>query len=251
MKTGVIAGTGMGTLIDETAWREVITPYGNAYIAQIATGGTEVVVLRRHGRGLNVPPHLVNYKANMWAMQYLGVKRVISTAAVGSLSRDLKPGDLAVVRDFIDFTKRREMTIYDRVGEAVHHTDFSVPYCPVVSSAVTQAAADLGTELARSVVYVCVDGPRYETPAEVKMFAQWGGDVVGMTGVPEVVIAKELGICFGSLAIVTNYAAGISETPLSHQEVLDVVASRRDHIYAILERAVALLPETEDCCSAD
>lgn len=251
MKTGLIVGTGADSLVRSGEWRETNTPYGEAFIADITLGDREVVLMRRHGPGLNVPPHLVNYRANMMALRLAGVTHVLSTAAVGSLRRDLKPGDLAVIEDFIDFTKRRECTIYDTPAEVVHHTDFSVPYCPAVSAAISQASTDLGAEMARGMVYVCVDGPRYETPAETRMFAQWGGDVIGMTGVPEVVIARELGLCYGSMAIVTNYAAGISERPLSHQEVVEMVSDKAGQVYAILERTVASLPEDNHCCSTD
>lgn len=251
MKIGLMAGTGMEYLIPDGQWREVSTPYGFTCSANIMLGGKEIVIIRRHGPGLNVPPHLVNYKANLWAMREAGVKRLISTAAVGSLRSDLNPGDLAVIRDFIDFTKHRDVTIYDQPGEKVIHTDFSEPYCPLLSSSIEHAAASLDIKLAQKVVYVCVDGPRYETPAEIKMFAKWGGDVVGMTGVPEVVIARELGICYSSLAIVTNYGAGISAHPLSHQEVLNMMADRRPQIHAILEKTISSLPETGSCCSID
>lgn len=251
MITGLIVGSGMEYLNPESAWREAPTPYGFTVTANIKLGGREVVLLRRHGPGLNVPPHLINYRANMWAMREAGVKRVLSTAAVGSLRKTLKPGDLAVIHDFIDFTKHRDFTIYDRPGERVIHTDFSTPYCRIMSSSLDIASAELEIKLGPQVVYVCVDGPRYETPAEIKMYAKWGGDVVGMTGVPEVVLARELDICYGSLAIVTNYAAGISEHKLSHEEVLAMMSNRREGIHAVLERAIALLPDTENCCSLD
>lgn len=248
MKTGLIVGTGMGDLAADTEWREVSTPYGSACTANTMLGGKEIVLLRRHGPGLNVPPHLINYRANMSAVRDAGVKCVLSTAAVGSLSKDLKPGDLAVIHDFIDFTKRRESTILDKPGASVVHIDFSEPYCPVLSSAMEHAAVELGIGLARKVVYVCVDGPRYETPAEIRMFTLWGGDVIGMTGVPEVVIARELGMCYASLAIVTNYGAGISEHALSHQAVVDMVARRCKDVCAIIEQTLSSLPETDDCC---
>jgi 5'-methylthioadenosine phosphorylase len=251
MKTGLIVGTGMGDLAPDTEWREVSTPYGSVCTANTMLGGTEVVLLRRHGPGLNVPPHLINYRANMWALCDAGVKCALSTAAVGSLNKDLKPGDLAVINDFIDFTKRRESTIYDKPGESVVHIDFSEPYCTVLSSSMEGAAAELGIALARKVVYVCVDGPRYETPAEIRMFARWGGDVIGMTGVPEVVIARELHMCYASLAIVTNYGAGISEHALSHQEVVDMVSRRCKDVCAIIEKTISSLPQTGDCCSTD
>jgi len=248
VRIGLIIGTGVDFGTSEQ-WPEVRTPYGPAYAATIPLGGTEVVLLRRHGPGHNVPPHLINYRANLWALRQAGVERVLATAAVGSMRKEMPPGSMAVVGDFIDFTKSRDATIFDRPGERVVHIDFSTPYCPEVSAALEQAAAELGIRLERRLTYVCVDGPRYETPAEIRMFAQWGGDVVGMTGVPEVVLAREMGMCYGGLAVLANYAAGIGDGPLSHEEVIACVGKRRQDIQNVLERAVTIIPTTRGCCS--
>jgi 5'-methylthioadenosine phosphorylase len=177
----------------------------------------------------------------MRALADSGVSRVLSTAAVGSLRPELRPGDIAVVEDFIDFTKRREFTVFDSPREKVVHVDFSKPYCPELTDALRLGAESAKVSIGAGVTYLCVEGPRYESPAEVRMFARWGGDVVGMTGVPEVVLAGEMNLCYGSLAIVTNYAAGISEHPLSHQEVLQCMAERSQSILHILEKAVSAI----------
>lgn len=247
MRIGFIIGTGMDLLAPGEEWTEVASPYG-ASISTANAAGQPVVVLRRHGPAMNVPPHLINYKANMLALKEMGVERVIATAAVGSMRKDLLPGSLAVVQDFIDFTKHRETTIYERPMPSVVHTDFSTPYCPEMSAAMEQAGKEFDIPLGRRVTYVCVDGPRYETPAEIRMFAQWGGDVVGMTGVPEVILARELGMCYASLAVVSNFAAGISDRPLSHQEVIERVSACREQIRSLLERTIALIPESRACC---
>lgn len=204
MRIGLIAGTGMARVVPAGDWREAQTPYGAAALAEIGIGGRDVVLLRRHGPKANIPPHLINYRANLRAMKDAGVDRIIATAAVGSLHEDIPAGSMAVIGDFIDFTKRRENTCFDVPGQEVVHTDFTMPYCPVVSSELERAAFEAGVPLGRRVTYVCVDGPRYETPAEIRMFAQLGGDVVGMTGVPEVVLAREMGMCYGAMAIVTR-----------------------------------------------
>jgi len=250
VRIGLIAGTGMDVLIPTKESPEISTPYGPAYVADVAFGSQQVALLRRHGPSQNVPPHLINYKANLWALQHAGVDRILATATVGTMRRDLQPGSLAVISDFIDFTKRRNTTMFDQAGEAVVHVDFSTPYCPDISCAIEQAAAELSIRLGPRLTYVCVDGPRYETPAEVRMFAQWGGDVVGMTGVPEVIFAREMGMCYGALAIVTNYAAGIADRPLSHEEVVTCMTEHRQQVCDILERAVALIPEIRRCCFA-
>jgi len=250
VKIGIIVGTGMNDLAKGLEWAEVSTPFGYTVTATIQFGGREVVVVRRHGPGLNVPPHLINYRANLWAMRDAGVKPVLATAAVGSLRRPIKPSTLAIVRDFIDFSKRGNLTIYDTPGERLRHIDLSRPYCPLLSSVIEQAAAEIGVELGPRVVYVCVDGPRYETPAEVKMFAKMGGDVVGMTSAPEAILSRELDMCYGSLAIVTNYAAAFGEHKLEHDDVAAAAKQLQPTIRAILERAVALIPETGNGCGS-
>lgn len=247
MFIGVIVGTGVDFFSSTEPWSEVQTPYGSAHLSTATVGGREVALLRRHGPGLNVPPHLINYRANMWALREAGVRRVIATAAVGSMWKDISPGTMSVIDDFIDFTKRRETTIFDQPGETVVHTDFTTPYCLEISDAIETAASDSQIALGKRVTYMCVDGPRYETPAEIEMFARWGGDVVGMTGVPEVILARELGMCYGALAIVTNYAAGILKKPLSHEEVVRAVAERRHQIEKILTETVTNLPKERNC----
>lgn len=246
-KIALILGSGTDLIVEPGEWSTVGTPYGDASLSSGSIGGTQVVLLRRHGPDLNVPPHLINYLANVHALVQAGVTRVISTAAVGSLRSHIHPGDIAVVTDFIDFTKRRDFSVFDRVGECVMHTDFSQPYCPEISKALEGGASSIGLTIG-NVTYLCVEGPRYETPAEVKMFAQWGGDVVGMTGVPEVVLSREMGLCYGSLAIVTNYASGISENPLSHGEVLQCMAERSESVRGILERAVSAIQGIDHSC---
>jgi len=246
---GLIAGTGTHFLSPKEQWSEVATPYGPAYLAAGVLGGKELVLLRRHGPASNIPPHLINYRANLWALRQAGVKRVLATGAVGSLRKEIKPPSLAVVCDFIDFTRQRETTIPDRQETAVVHTDFSIPYCPETSAALEQAAAESAIALGRRVTYVCVDGPRYETPAEVRMFAKLGGDVIGMTGVPEVILAREMGLCYAALAIVTNYATGILNRPVSHEDVIECVVECRQQVQEVLERTAAIVPETRACCA--
>jgi 5'-methylthioadenosine phosphorylase len=246
MQTALILGTGV--VLGGDAWDEVQTPYGLAWLCEHRIGNTDVVLMRRHGPGLNIPPHLINYKANIHALLSRGIKRIIATAATGSLSPDIAPGSLAVAGDFIDWTKNRITTIYNRPMEAMAHTDFTVPYCPQISSALLEAARNAEAAVTQNVTYVCTDGPRYETPAEVRMLGMLGGDVVGMTGVPEVTLAREMGICYGSLCIVSNYAAGISAAPLSHAEVLACVEERLPVVREILENALPHIGR-EECAN--
>lgn len=247
MSIGIIAGSGIDFLVPDHEWSEVMTPYGQAYLCSADIAGKEFVLLRRHGPALNIPPHLINYRANIAALQKVGVRQILATAAVGSLQKDILPGTLAVLDDFIDFTKQRKASIYDSPSECVMHVDFTVPYCPEISSAMVRAASSLDIPMRTGMTYLCVDGPRYETPAEVRMFSRWGGDVVGMTGVPEVIIARELGICYGSLAIVANYGTGILDKPLSHMDVLRAIGEQKEKVYRIIEAALVSIDEEHTC----
>lgn len=251
MPVGLILGTGLLFPEMEEQYVETSTPYGQAFLCTTVVGGHQILLLRRHGPNLNIPPHLINYRANMWALRKAGVSRILATAAVGSLREEIRPDSLAIVGDFIDFTKQRESTFFDRPRKCVIHVDFSVPYCPVISLAMERAASNIGTSISRHVTYVCVDGPRYETPSEVRMFSKLGGDVVGMTGVPEVILARELGMCYGSLAIVTNYAAGISAQQISHAEVIKSTSSLQQIIRELLEQTILQINNQPPCCGPD
>lgn len=243
MLYGIIAGSGIDDSSIQRIWQDISTPYGSVSASSISMNGRETLFMRRHGVGLNVPPHLINYRANLWAMNNLGVKYIIGTAAVGSLHISLRPGTLSVIKDFIDFTKSHVTTIYDKIGDEVVHTDFSHPYSVVVSSALQEASLAVKATVGPQSTYVCVDGPRYETPAEIKMYTMLGGDVVGMTGAVEAIIAKEMKIEYGSIAIITNYAAGVVDQKLSHYDVLASVNEHRQIIFDILEITVGMLPD--------
>lgn len=238
----IIGGTGMGELPGFTLEqkRMLNTRYGEATLWQGRIGEVEFVFLPRHGEGHTLPPHRINYRANMLALKQYGVQRILATAAVGSLNPVMKPGDFVIVSDFIDFTRERPLTIFDRPGEVIH-TDFTHAYCPDLRHLLEHVAETLQIPVHFSGTYLCADGPRYETPAEIRMFAQWGADIVGMTGVPEVVFAHELGMCYASVAIVTNWAAGISPSRLSHEEVVAMMRERRpvllDWLSRVLQRA--------------
>ncbi|MGQ9541627.1 MAG: S-methyl-5'-thioinosine phosphorylase [Armatimonadota bacterium] len=241
----LIGGTGMSELPGFVVERKrvVCTRHGEATILDGRLGDIPLVFLPRHGEAHTLPPHRINYRANMLALGQCGVKRIIATAAVGSLNPAMKPGDFVLVSDFIDFTRERPLTIFDRPGEVVH-TDFTHPYCPEIRQVLKHTAESLDIPVHLAATYLCADGPRYETPAEIRMFALWGADVVGMTGVPEVVFARELGMCYATVAIVTNWAAGMSPSRLSHQEVVEVMASRRPPLLEWLSRTFAQIPDS-------
>lgn len=249
MKVGVIGGTGVHGAIPITEQRDVSvkTPYGDAFMKQGKIDGIETVLLYRHGEGHTVPPHRINYRANIWALWWLGVERVIGTAACGSLNPDMGPGDIAIVDQFLDFTHSRPVTFFEGGGQGVVHTDVTEPYCAGVRKALLQAAEDAGVRAHSSGCYVCTEGPRFETRAEIRAFSILGGDLVGMTNVPEVVLAREAGICYGLIAIITNFAAGISRGELSHEEVLQVMAESSARVGTVITGAVKRLAEKGHC----
>jgi 5'-methylthioadenosine phosphorylase len=199
------------------------TEYGDVNILIGKSNGVEVAFIPRHGAGHSVPPHLINYRANIMALYSIGVRNIIATAAVGSLNYDFKPGEYVLPDQFLDFTKQRKSTYFEGGEKGVVHCDMTVPYCIELRQIIKNTAEKIGLKVHNGGVYVCTEGPRFETAAEIAMFKQLGGHLVGMTSVPEVCLARELGICYASVSIVTNYAAGISPHLLSHQEVLEVM----------------------------
>lgn len=249
MSIGVIGGTGFySPAFLEEPRREVIsTPYGEAALYCGRQGRHEVFFLPRHGEDHLLPPHRVNYRANLWALREAGVERVLALAAAGSLSRRIRPGDLVTLDQFIDFTRARPFTFFEGGSAGVLHVDLTEPYCPEIRAAFLEAASSLGLRAHPGGCYVCTEGPRFETPAEIKMFRRLGGDVVGMTNVPEVVLAREAGLCYGAVVLVSNYAAGLSRTPPSHQEVVAMVRERGPLVQHLLLQAMELLPATSRC----
>lgn len=252
MIIGIIGGTGLYSpdFLDYPCSELISTPYGEVALYRGRYGGHEVFFLPRHGTGHLLPPHRVNYRANLWALREVKAERVLATAAAGSLSRRIRPGDVVALDQFIDFTRSRPSTFFEGDQAGLQHVDLTEPYCPEIRAAFLAAAVSLGLPFHRRGCYVCTEGPRFETPAEIKMFRLLGGDVVGMTNVPEVVLAREAGLCYGAVALVTNYAAGISPGPIVHQEVVDMVKDRVPLIHQMLLRAIDHIPIAASCgCS--
>jgi 5'-methylthioadenosine phosphorylase len=199
-----------------------VTRYGNVPIRIGQLADVQIVVVRRHGGRHPLPPGQVNYRAYALALRDIGVTRVLSTLAVGSLRDDIQTGALVSLDQFLDFTKHRAPTLFDESGFAF--TDMSWPYCSVVRRAIASSAPPDEVSLHTTGCYVGVDGPRYETAAEVAMFARNGGTVIGSSGVTEAVMLREAGLCHGAVGLVTNRAAGIGNNPVSNQDVLDARA---------------------------
>lgn len=249
MRIGLIGGTGIDEMecFAKGQTSTVTTRWGSAEVIESRIDGCEVVFLPRHGANHQIPPSRINYRAQIAALKKLDLDAVISICAVGSLRADLKPGSFAVLTDFIDLTKRREDTFFDSETGPVVHTDFTHPYCPSVSDVLSQACKEAGASFDAQATYVGVEGPRYETPAEIRLYASWGGDVIGMTNLPEVVLAREAGLCYGAIAVVTNLACGISPTPLNHAEVREAMAQAAEKLQEVVRGAILGIPSTRAC----
>lgn len=241
MLVGLIGGSGVydPEILSDVRKVQVPTPFGDVNVDIGRHGSLEVVFLQRHGTGHKIPPHRINYRANIWALWKIGVAKIISTSAVGSLNQSMPPGTIVMVDQFIDFTKGRETTFFDGGEFGLAHVDFSEPYCPGLRAIIQDAATAEGIECLNGGCYICVDGPRYETPAEIRAFRSLGADLVGMTNVPEVVLARELGLCYATICMVTNWAAGISQNKLSHEEVLSMMKANSVKLKSLLMRALA------------
>ncbi|MFB5189354.1 S-methyl-5'-thioadenosine phosphorylase [Alicyclobacillus fastidiosus] len=229
-KYAIIGGTGVYEpgAVEDARDVEIHTPYGDVPVTIGGYGGQAVAFLARHGKDHATPPHKVNYRANIYALKDLGVEQVLATAAVGSLQPGLKPGDLVLVDDVIDMSKSRVGTFFER--DTVVHVDMSDPYCNRLRRNLTQIASRLNYAIHAGGVYVSTEGPRFETKAEIRMFQRLGGSVVGMTSMPEVALAKEAELCYATVCMVTNYAAGLTTNALTHQEVVDTMRDNVDKI---------------------
>ncbi|MDW7739421.1 MAG: S-methyl-5'-thioadenosine phosphorylase [Bacillota bacterium] len=252
VKVAIIGGTGVynQSLLEGEHEISVETRFGSVAMSEGSYKDKTVYFLARHGGGHSVPPHLVNYRANIAALKKLGVNAIISTAAVGTLREDMPPGSRVVIDQFIDYTKNRPLTFYEGDNGLVVHTDFSEPYCYEVREAIMRAGSILKEKLVDGACYVCAEGPRFETPAEIKMMKSWGGDLVGMTNVPEVVLAREAGLCYATIALPTNYAAGISSSPLTHEEVLEEMERGKPVLDQLIASSIEQIKPGHSCrCS--
>jgi len=247
-RLAIIGGTGLEECFPEEMKIRVGTPYGpSAPIFMSHETFRDVAFLKRHGDRHSIPPHKINYRANIWALHSLGVERVLASNAVGAIDSSFKIGDFVVPSDFVDFTKSRASTFYD--DAPVTHVDVSNLYCPELRGALVKATTRYARIVRDEGIYLCTDGPRYESPAEIRMFRSLGCSVVGMTGLPEAVLASELGICYASLCYVTNMAAGME----AHISAEDVVAKGREmgrNMQKVLLEALELVPKRRNClCS--
>lgn len=213
---GIIGGTGLTQFENlQVIRRQIVrTPYGDASQPLIfgELSGAEVVFLARHGGGHKIPPHSINYRANIWALQSVGVQSLIAVATVGGIDQSLMPGDIVLPNQLIDYTYGRDNTYHDGVEKPVMHIDFTQPYTESLRQVCIKAANNIQQNLHDQGVYACVQGPRLETAAEINRYEKDGAHVIGMTGMPEAALARELGMDYAALCPVANHAAGRGES---------------------------------------
>lgn len=246
---GIIGGTGVyePSMLEDKKEIKVYSPYGDPS-GPITVGsfeGRNVAFLPRHGQGHRIPPHALPFRANIWAMKELGVNRILAPSAVGSLKKDIEPGHFVIPDQFIDRTGHsRPRTFYP--GGVVAHISMADPFCPQLSSHVVEKANTLDLTVHEEGTYVCIQGPRFSTRAESKMFRQWGGDIIGMTLVPEVTLAREAGICYTTVGMVTDYDVW-AEKPVTAEEVAETMKQNIKKVRELLSNVIPTIPKEKTC----
>ena len=242
----IIGGSGLYSLGEAFDLQDQVsrkTPYGDTS-ADVLLGRwqeIEVAFLPRHGAGHRVPPHAVNYRANIWALKQVGVDRIIAINAVGGISADMAPRTLALPDQLIDYSSGREHSFFDGADGEVRHVDFSRPYSAALRDCLKQAGAQLGCSLVAAGTYGSTNGPRFETAAEIKRMQRDGCSIVGMTGMPEAALARELEIDYACLALVVNWAAGVDDSEISMPEIMANLEQGIEQVRPLLLAAARLL----------
>ncbi|MDK2891847.1 MTAP family purine nucleoside phosphorylase [Methanohalophilus sp.] len=227
---------------EKDALQMISTPFGEVEAFFVEEKGIKLAIIPRHlVNGKHIPPHRINYRANIKAVEKIGVKRIIATNSVGSM-KNHPLGSFFVPNDFIDFTKMRPSTFFD--NETVH-IDMSEPYCPQLRAALLHSLSKNTLPFSQGT-YICTEGPRFETKSEVKMLSQFG-DVVGMTGFPEVVLAKELQLCYASICTITNPACGLNCGKLTSDEVVEIVESTKEKLFRVILDSIGILDPQRNC----
>jgi 5'-methylthioinosine phosphorylase len=241
----IIGGSGL-TKMDalEITRREVVnTPYGEPSSPLIhgCFDGLDIVFLPRHGAGHTIPPHKINYRANIWALKHIGVDYIIGMATVGGISDNMAPESIVIPDQIIDYTWGRGSTFFENDLSEVTHIDFTLPYCEKLRTSLITAAEDAGLDIRSSATYGATQGPRLESAMEINRLQNDGCDVVGMTGMPEAALAKELELCYAHCSVVANWAAGKSNKPITMQDIEKHMKQGMSKVYALLEKLGANL----------
>ena len=238
----IIGGSGLDRLegIEDSRAESTTTPYGDPSDS-LTIGllqGESLIFLARHGAAHTIPPHRVNYRANLWALKQAGAGTIISVCAVGGIRADIKPGMIVIPDQIVDYTWSREHTLYDQDLESVTHIDFTEPYCEKLRQALIDAASDAAIKISPNATYGATQGPRLETAAEIDRMEKDGCDIVGMTGMPEASIARELGHCYAAIAVSANNAAGRGEGPIEMDEIMNNLDIGMHHVRLILHHVI-------------
>lgn len=246
MTLAIIGGTGLTQIkgLTITGQQNLDTPYGSPSADYVfgEMNGKHLVFLARHGNPHRIPPHKINYRANVWGLKQLGVTDIIAVAAVGGIGALMAPAHIAVPDQIIDYSYGREQTFFADNLEHVTHIDFTEPYSPPLRRRIIQAAHNAGVAITETGTYGCTQGPRLETVAEIKRMAQDGCDLVGMTGMPEAALARELELNYANISVVANWGAGIVEGEITMAEIEKNLAVGMGKAIELLE-AITLLPD--------
>jgi 5'-methylthioadenosine phosphorylase len=248
---GVFGGSGFVSLLDGGEEVRVNTPFGapSAPLTVGEIGGRRVAFLPRHGVHHDLPPHMIDYRANVWAMKELGVTRIIGPNACGSLQLDVKPGHFVICDQFVDRTWGRKDTFYD--GPITTHVSSADPYCPTMRQVAVAKAQELGIVVHDGGTVVVIQGPRFSTRSESKWYADQGWEVINMTQYPECYLARELEICYCNISLITDHDAGAEGIePVSNDEVVRVFAQNNEKVRALLLAMIPALPEARTCLCA-
>lgn len=241
----IIGGTGLTSLKTlEITRREVVhTPYGepSGPLTRGVLGGKEVIFLARHGYGHTIPPHKVNYRANLWALKQIGVKKVVAVAAVGGIRMDMAPGSIAIPDQIIDYTWSRGHTYFENDLTHVTHIDFTEPYCEELRAVLLKACHNAGLSAIEDGTYGATQGPRLETAAEINRLELDGCHMVGMTGMPEAALAREAELCYAACAVVANWAAGRGDGGISMEEIELHLKAGMEKVRTLLQHLIPLL----------
>ena len=248
-KIGIIGGTGIYDpgLLEDSKELSIETPYG-APSEKITVGqynGKKVAFIPRHGKKHTILPHMINYRANIWALKELGVKRIVSPSAVGSLKEDLPPGSFVLPSQFVDFTKTRNGS-FSKIGD-VFHISTADPFCPQMEDVILEAAKKTGLKMHTGKSYVCIEGPRFSTRAESNFFrTAVNADIIGMTLAPECQLAREAQICYTSISTVTDYDVW-ADKPVTTKEVIETLNKNAESIKKLLANMIEIIPKTYSC----
>ncbi|WP_440952379.1 MTAP family purine nucleoside phosphorylase [Methanococcoides sp. FTZ1] len=237
----ILGGVGFTSFIDGSA-KIVNTPYGDVGVYIVKINNKNIAIVPRHsGAAEHVPPHMINYRANIGAIKEIGAEKIIATNSVGTM-KGHAIGSFVVPDDFVDLTKTRISTFYDK---NTIHVDMTEPYCPEISECIMETLEKKGLQYTRGT-YVCTEGPRFETRSEIRMMSMIG-DIVGMTGLPEVVLARELELCYASICTITNQACGMTDNRITADEVVDELGTKKDVLMEVLTDIIDNLPEAREC----